>query len=469
MARGALPRAAVDRGRAPHHRAGPPPPRLARAARARARAAARGRGRRAHAHARPACPAGRAHRDAPRRARGPRWPRAVPERRAPPAPAAAAARAVPVRAARRHARSRRALQLLARGTPLRVPARDRARRRDAGELAAPPRGGGRAAALAAGHAAAGARTHRARARADRRARLRGLFSHRARHREPRPLARHPLPGSRLGRQLRRVLLPRHHRGRPGAQPDAVRALHLARAQRAAGHRRRLRARAARGGDPVPLCEVRPPPRRPRGDRDLLPAEERAQGRREGHGPRPASGRRARPLDAVVGRLADRRGTRPRRRPRPGEPGARPRARAGADAARLPAPSLAARGRLRDRARPARGTGSGRERRDAGAHRHPVGQGRPRRARAPQGGRAGPRHAHRDPPCLRSRGASPRRALDARHRAARGPGRLRHDRPRRHRGRVPDRVAGADGDAAAPRRGRRWRCCRASGRAPTTTS
>ena len=44
---------------------------------------------------------------------------------------------------------------------------------------------------------------------------------------------------------------------------------------------------------------------------------------------------------------------------------------------------------------------------------------------------------------------PRPALDARHRARRGPGRLRHDLPRRHRRRVPDRVARADGDAAAP--------------------
>ena len=42
--------------------------------------------------------------------------------------------------------------------------------------------------------------------------------------------------------------------------------------------------------------------------------------------------------------------------------------------------------------------------------------------------------------------------------AEDPGRLRDDRPRRHGGRVPDRVARADGDAAAP-----------AGRAPTTTS
>ena len=40
------------------------------------------------------------------------------------------------------------------------------------------------------------------------------------------------------------------------------------------------------------------------------------------------------------------------------------------------------------------------------------------------------------------------ALDARDRARRGPGGLRHDLPRRHDRRLPDRVARADGDAAA---------------------
>jgi hypothetical protein len=36
-----------------------------------------------------------------------------------------------------------------------------------------------------------------------------------------------VPGPRLGGQLRRLLLSRHHRGRPGADRPAVRALHLA--------------------------------------------------------------------------------------------------------------------------------------------------------------------------------------------------------------------------------------------------
>ena len=47
-----------------------------------------------------------------------------------------------------------------------------------------------------------------------RLRLRALFPHRPRHRRASPSEqRHPLPGPRLGGQLRGLLLPRHHRGR----------------------------------------------------------------------------------------------------------------------------------------------------------------------------------------------------------------------------------------------------------------
>ena len=121
----------------------------------------------------------------------------------------------------------------------------------------------RARALSRGRPGADARGAHARARADRRARLRALFPHRARHRALRPHARHPVPGPRLGGQFRGLLLPRDHRGRSGALRSSVRALRLARAQRAARHRRRLRARAARGGDPVHLPALRARARRPR--------------------------------------------------------------------------------------------------------------------------------------------------------------------------------------------------------------
>ena len=81
--------------------------------------------------------------------------------------------------------------------------------------------------------------------------------------------RHPLPGPRLGGQFRRLLLPRHHRGRSRPRRSPVRALHLAGAARAARHRRRFRARAARGGDPVHLRQIRPRARRHRRHRHLL--------------------------------------------------------------------------------------------------------------------------------------------------------------------------------------------------------
>ena len=78
--------------------------------------------------------------------------------------------------------------------------------------------------------------------------------------EYRPQPGHPLPGPGLGRQLRRLLRAGRHRGRPGAHGPPVRALRLDRARRAARHRRRFRARAARGGDPVDLRDLRPRPR-----------------------------------------------------------------------------------------------------------------------------------------------------------------------------------------------------------------
>ena len=48
------------------------------------------------------------------------------------------------------------------------------------------------------------------------AQLRPLFPHRARHRALRALARHSLPGPRLGGQFGGLLLPRNHRGRSRA-------------------------------------------------------------------------------------------------------------------------------------------------------------------------------------------------------------------------------------------------------------
>ena len=116
-----------------------------------------------------------------------------------------------------------------------------------------------------------ARADRARAGAHRRAALRALLPHRRGHRRLRAQQGDPVPGPRLGRQLRGVLRARHHRGRPVAHEHAVRALHQQGAQRAARHRRRLRAPAARGGDAVRLQQVRPRPRGARRHAHHLPA------------------------------------------------------------------------------------------------------------------------------------------------------------------------------------------------------
>ncbi len=64
--------------------------------------------------------------------------------------------------------------------------------------------------------------------------------------------------------------------------------------RGAGHRRRLRLRPPRGGDPVRLRQVRPPQRRPGRQRDHLPAEVRGPGHGQG----------ARLLGRAAGRLVE---------------------------------------------------------------------------------------------------------------------------------------------------------------------
>ena len=182
-----------------------------------------------------------------------------------------------------HAGDRRSLPLLARRTRLRIPRRANAARQDPAGASGRARLGGRALALPRRHPGKSARANHARAAAHCRAEIRSVLPHRARHRALRPLQGHPLPGARLGRQLRRLLLPRRHLGEPDRDRRAVRALRLARAQGAARHRRRFRARAARGGDPVHLRPLRPRPRRPRRHRHLLSRTLRGARRRQGHG------------------------------------------------------------------------------------------------------------------------------------------------------------------------------------------
>jgi error-prone DNA polymerase len=171
---------------------------------------------------------------------------------------------------------------------------------------------------------------------------------------------------------------RHHRGRPARSQPAVRALHLEGAQRAARHRRRFRARTARGSDPVHLRQVRPRTRRARRHGDLLSPKSaiRDVGKALGlaldqveqiatslawwdgfsaiaaSACASAASIRTQPADAPLLKLVD--------------------ATQGISAA-----PVAARRRLRDLRTAAARTGASGKRGDARAHHHPVGQGRPR--------------------------------------------------------------------------------------------
>ena len=165
----------------------------------------------------------------------------------------------------------------------------------------------------------GPRADRARAAIDRAARLCPLFPDRPRHRAVCAAARHPVPGARLGRQFGRLLLPRHHRGRPGPHRRVVRALYQRRAQRAARHRCRFRARAARGGDPIRLRKIRPRPRRSRRDRHLLPLALGDPRGRQGIGPQRRCRRQPRRHCLGLEQRPDRRSAGARGRARPDRP------------------------------------------------------------------------------------------------------------------------------------------------------
>ena len=358
-------------------------------------------------------------------------------------------RAVPA-GRRPHAGDREPHHLQPRGAALRVPRRAGAAGQDPAGLPGGADLGSRHQALPRRRPRQGAGAPRQGAGTDREARLRALLPHRLRCRALRPRAGQadPVPGPRLGRQQRGVLLPRHHQRQSDRDRPAVRALHLGRPRRAARHRRRLRARAARGGDPVSLCALWPRARRHLLDRDPLPP---AHGDpRGGQGPGPQGGRDRGPRRPDLGRGR-------RRDPRQAHHGGRARSRQPRDpagdrpcapAAGLSAPPFPARRRLRAHPRAARRDRADPQRRHGGPHFPGVGQGRHRRARHAQGRRAGARHADGHPQGLRADRAALRDDVHARDRAARGRGRLRDAVTRRLGGRVPGRS-----------RERRCRCCR----------
>jgi hypothetical protein len=174
------------------------------------------------------------------------------------------------RAAGRDPGGRRALRILARRAALRVPRGSGAGRRDAGFLAAPADRGRPRAALPGRRAGQGGGPGRARAGADRRDALRAVFPHRARHRRLGARAGASCARGAARRRIRRCATRSSSPRSTRRAPHAVRALRLEGAQRAARHRRRFRAPAARGGDPVHLRQIRPRARRAGRGRDHLP-------------------------------------------------------------------------------------------------------------------------------------------------------------------------------------------------------
>ena len=167
--------------------------------------------------------------------------------------------------------ARRCADLLARRTALRISRRDARGLRDAAGGARPSRLGGRRARAIPRHRPTRSATTLAHELAlIGEAQLRALFPHRPRHR---PLCAHARTSSARAAARRRTrrsatasASPRSTRAK---RRPAVRALHLDGARRAARHRRRFRARAARRGDPVHLRALRPRARRHRRDRHLL--------------------------------------------------------------------------------------------------------------------------------------------------------------------------------------------------------
>ena len=187
-----------------------------------------------------------------------------------------------------------------------------------------------------------------RARPDRGTGLPQLFPHRPRHRQMGQGSRDSLPGPRLGGQFRRLLLPGRHLGRSHqARPrPPLRPLHLQGARRAARHRRRFRARAARAGHAICLRTLWPRAGGHLRHGDPLPPPQRHPRCRQGVGTHRGCHRR--PGGHGVGKL----GRRPARRPHPpgrarsGQSPDPPRRRPGDRDSRLSPPPVAACRRLR---------------------------------------------------------------------------------------------------------------------------
>ena len=218
---------------------------------------------------------------------------------------------------------------------------------------------------------------------------------------------HSLPGPRLGGEFHHLLLPGHHRGRSDAARSSVRTVHFGRAQRAARHRRRFRARAARRGDAIYLSTI---------TGATTPASRRASSP-IGRVRRSATSAKSSAFRKIPSRLC-------RARPGAGSPApidAEATRRIGFDpheprlalahrdrrrALRLSAPSVAAYRRFRHHPHAARRSDADRQCGHGRTHDDRMGQGRSRCARHPEDRRSRARHALLPAPRFRS----PRKAL-----------------------------------------------------------
>ena len=421
------------------------------------RPAARRRGRRAHARALAPAPAGHADRDPPGHAGRRVRRRAVPQRRAPPALARAARAALPAGAARarRSAIAERcafSLDELRYEYPRGARAR-RARRRPRTCASSTDAGTGAGAFRHGAPARTSASMVEHELDADRGAALRALLPHRARHRALRALRGHPVPGPRLGGQLRGLLLPRASpRSTRRAWQHAVRALHLARSATSRPTSTSISSTSGARRSSSTSTESTAATA-PRIAATVITYRRGARVRDVGKalGPRARAGRPAREVARRGGTSRATCATRLR------EAGLRSgQARSCASVLALageligfPAPPVAARRRLRDLARAAVAAGAGRERRDGRAHASSSG------TRTTSTRSACSRSTcSRSACCRRSAARStscPRSAVSARDagHSRRGSGGLRHDPAR------PTPSA-----CSRSNRARRCRCCRA---------
>jgi error-prone DNA polymerase len=256
---------------------------------------------------------------------------------------------------------------------------------------------------------------------------------------------HPLPGPRLGGQLRGLLLPRHHRGRSGAHGAAVRALHFR--ERAEPpdidldieHDRReeviqhVYEKYGRDHAAMVANVVRYRPR----------SAVRDVGK--------ALGLSETALDRLAKLLSHYASVRPERAGAGGlDPGGRCTNTCFSSPTRsgFPAPPVDPSRRLSARPRAGARSGADRERHHARPHRDPVGQGTMSRTSACSRSTCSGSAALTQLDLCFDLCAAPRRRLSMATIPRRRRSHLRHDLQKRHGGRVPDREPRADGDAAA---------------------